>query len=109
MEVNNKWYAQYCNLCAANVLNKDGQVRFSYEELHVALNAAAEDDYSLVPQPIMELQRNIINACNKQYGEVQITNALMLTLLNIHGAYLMMTGHWKDEPKDNDEGGVEIF
>lgn len=108
-KVDNKWYAQYCNLCAANVLNKEGQVRFSYEQLHQALN----DLNGAVSEDIVALERNIINACNKQYGtqDPRTVVPLRLTLLNIHAAYLMLTGAWMEEPKDpqQDEYGFEIF
>lgn len=105
--MDNKWFAQYCNLCAANVLDREGQVRFTYEQLHTALN----DLNNQVPEPILELQRNIINACNKQFGvqDSETDMPLILTLLNIHAAYLMMTGVWKEEPKETSEYGFEIF
>lgn len=106
--LDNKWYGQYCNLCGANVLNKDGQVRFTYSELHDGLN----DLNGGVAEPIMVLYRNIINACNKQFGpqDPKVEAPLMLTLLNIHAAYLMLTGKWKEEPKGGqDEYGFEIF
>lgn len=107
--VDNRWYAQFCNLCAANVLNKEGQVRFSYEQLHQALN----DPDGAVSEDIVVLERNIINACNKQYGtqDPRTGAPLRLTLLNIHAAYLMLTGAWKMEPEQpkQDELGFEIF
>lgn len=108
--LDNKWFAQYCNLCAANVLNKDGNVRFTYNELHQALNDPGADS----AEEMADLKDKIIGACNKQFGaqDPQTTIPLMLTLLNIHAAYLMMTGAWKypdPEEGDKDEYGFEIF
>lgn len=113
--LDNKWYAQYCNLCAANVLDKNGELRFTYETLHHALDGVNNDHYGYVAESIVELQRNIINACNKQFAAnvLMDTNEgemLLLTLLNIHAAYFMISGLWKEEPKeDKDEYGFEIF
>ena len=63
---------------------------------------------------INDLHSNIVKLCNSKLGvqEDVAQPALMLTLLNIHAAYLMLSGLWKEEPVQSggtDEYGFEIF
>jgi hypothetical protein len=46
-----------------------------------------------------------------KHGEQNEFNelTLVLTLLNIHAAYLMISGLWKEEPTGTDKYGFEIF
>ena len=111
------WFAQYCNMCAANVLNKDSHVRFSFTDLSVALDNCTNGNDSLIPGPIIELLNNVVNAVNKQKGKIDLDETdehiLLLTLLNIHASYLMLTRIWRYEDgaqaEDKDEYGFEIF
>ncbi|MBO5922650.1 MAG: hypothetical protein J6Q48_09740 [Bacteroidaceae bacterium] len=65
----------------------------------------------------MELHSNIMKLCDARNGEQELKDndeyALLLTLLNIHAAYLMISGLWKEEPPTQeggtDEYGFEIF
>ena len=100
-----EWFTTYCQNAAANVLDKDGKVRFTYEQLHNALNDIHTD------VAINTLHQQIVGLCNAKYGAQSDHSALILTLLNIHAAYLMMTGAWKYEQAqpEKDEYGFEIF
>lgn len=112
-----EWFTTYCQNAAANVLNKDGKVRFTYEQLKSALDAAAEHKASEIPNDILNLHDNIVKLCDSRQGKVEVISqkdeyALLLTLCNIHAAYLMVSGLWKEEPKPEggvDEYGFEIF
>lgn len=110
-----EWFTTYCQNAAANVLNKDGKVRFSYEQLKSALDSAADHCAIKIPKDILNLDDNIQRLCNNKHG-IQPSSendeyALLLTLLNIHAAYLMVSGLWKEEPEPagTDEYGFEIF
>lgn len=113
-----EWFTTYCQNAAANVLNKDGKVRFTYTELKDSLNAASEHRAEGIVPSILKLHDNIENLCDKR-NPGQFLNmteneeyALLLTLLNIHAAYLMVSGLWKEEPvqqSGTDEFGFEIF
>lgn len=114
--ISREWFTTYCQNAAANVLNKDGAVRFSYGDLRDSLNAASEHRAEAIPNNILNLHDNIVNLCNIRNGDEKISQndeyALLLTLLNIHAAYLMLSGLWKEEPAPQpgvDEYGFEIF
>lgn len=111
-----EWFTTYCQNAAANVLDKDGAVRFSYTDLKDSLNAASEHRAEGVVPAILKLHDNIINLCDARCGmQMKGDNdeyALLLTLLNIHAAYLMVGGLWKEEPVESpthDQYGFEIF
>lgn len=112
-----EWFTTYCQNAAANVLNKDGAVRFNYIDLRDSLNAASEHRAEAIVPAILKLHDNIVNLCNIRNGDMKFVSqndeyALLLTLLNIHAAYLMLSGLWKEEPiqsSGTDEYGFEIF
>lgn len=111
-----EWFTTYCQNAAANVLDKDGQVRFSYIDLRDSLNAASEHRAEAIVPAILKLHDNIVNLCNARHEYIEPSEndeyALLLTLLNIHAAYLMISGLWKEEPPSQpgvDEYGFEIF
>lgn len=112
-----EWFTTYCQNAAANVLDRDNAIRFSYTELKDSLNAASEHRVECIVPAILKLHDNIIKLCDARNGDITLeTNdeyALLLTLLNIHAAYLMVSGLWREEPKPQeggvDEYGFEIF
>lgn len=111
-----EWFTTYCQNAAANVLDKDNQVRFSYEQLELALDGAAEHCAFKIPKDILSLDDNIQKLCNSKHGTQPSSEndnyTLLLTLCNIHAAYLMISGLWKEEPvqqPEKDEYGFEIF
>lgn len=113
-----EWFTTYCQNAAANVLDKEGKIRFSYTDLRDSLTAASEHRAECIVPAILNLHDNIIKLCNtRNSGLFEPTDnqeyALLLTLLNIHAAYLMVSGLWKEEPAKpqpkEDEYGFEIF
>ena len=112
-----EWFTTYCQNAAANVLNKDGTVRFTYEMLSGSLDAASNHRVNEIPNVVLSLHDNIIALSNTRNGKQSISEndeyALLLTLLNIHAAYLMVSGLWKEEKPVQtggvDEYGFEIF
>jgi hypothetical protein len=109
-----EWFTTYCQNVAANVLDKDKQVRFTYEQLKVSLDAV--NNHCPPVNPVLTLFANIVELCNHRNGEQKLSEndeyALLLTLLNTHAAYLMVSGLWKQEPIQSegvDEYGFEIF
>jgi hypothetical protein len=101
----------YCQNAAANVLDKDGALRFNYDVLKSSLDSVSRGGTDLVDARVMVLYRKIVDLCNMKHGEQNEFNelTLVLTLLNIHAAYLMISGLWKEEPTGTDEYGFEIF
>ena len=110
-----EWFTTYCQNAAANVLDKDGKVRFTYEQLKSSLDAITDYRWNSVNSVVMDLHEKIVQLCNNkcQHAEGARQSALLLTLLNIHAAYLMVSGLWKEEPvkpqPKEDEYGFEIF
>lgn len=111
-----EWFTTYCQNAAANVLDKEGKIRFDMSELKVSLAAATDHDSENVDTSVMALHNNIMKLCNMRNGEQNPSSneewALLLTLLNIQAAYLMISGLWKEEPiqqSGTDEYGFEIF
>lgn len=108
-----EWFTTYCQNAAANVLDKDGKVRFTYEQLMSALDGASEHKALEIPSAVLNLDDNIQKLCDNKHGSQKMTEndsyALLLTLCNIHAAYLMISGLWKDEPKIKPEGGVSEY
>lgn len=112
-----EWFTAYCQNAAANVLDRDNAVRFTYIELRDSLNAASEHRAEGVVPAILKLHDNIVNLCDSRCGKQILKDndeyALLLTLLNTHAAYLMVSGLWKEEPPTSqpkeDEYGFEIF
>ena len=115
MSFSREWFTTYCQNAAANVLDKDSKVRFSYTDLRDSLNAASEHRAEAIPNSILNLHDNIVNLCDARCGKQMKDDndndeyALLLTLLNIHAAYLMLSGLWKEEPVEKDYCGFEIF
>lgn len=112
-----EWFTTYCQNAAANVLNRDGEVRFTYTELKDSLVAASEHRAEGIVPAILKLHDNICHLCDTRHDGTKLTEndeyALLLTLLNTHAAYLMVSGLWKEEPVQQeggvDEYGFEIF
>ena len=110
-----EWFTTYCQNAAANVLDKDGEVRFTYADLKRALDGAAEHKVSEIPNGILNLDDNIQKLCNSRCGTQPSSGdndmyTLLLTLANIHAAYLMVSGMWKEEPEPKEDYcGFEIF
>jgi len=115
--ISREWFTMYCQNAAANVLDKDSNIRFSYITLKAALDAATRHCVSEIPNEVLNLDDNIQKLCNSRCGAQTSAGdsdmyALLLTLLNIHAAYLMLSGLWKEEPTPQsgvDEYGFEIF
>lgn len=111
-----EWFQMYCQNAAANVLTKDNKIRFTYEQLKAGLDAVADHSTEGISNDILNLHDNIVKLCNVRNGDVKLSQndeyTLVLTLLNIHAAYLMLSGLWKEEPiqsSGTDEYGFEIF
>lgn len=117
MSFSREWYTTYCQNAAANVLDKEGNIRFTYAQLRAALTGAANHCVSEIPNDILNLDDNIQKLCDARHGTQKMGNnegyALLLTLANIHAAYLMISGLWREEPIKSeggvDEYGFEIF
>lgn len=107
-----EWFTMYCQNAAANVLDRDGKVRFSYVQLKAALTACPDHRTNEIPAAIRELHTKICDLCNHKCGDTDMNDnvgwSLLLTLLNIHAAYLMISGLWKEEPI-KPEGGVDEY
>ena len=106
-----EWFTTYCQNAAANVLDRDGKVRFTYEQLSASLDAVSRHCVREIPDAVLKLDDNIAKLCDSKHG-AQLSNdntmyALLLTMLNIHAAYLMISGLWKEEPVQT--GGVDAY
>lgn len=88
-----EWFAQYMHLVAANVKNKEGQVRFNYRTLKDALNAIEHDCEHLIPKDVLTLFSNIVKSCPPLELSERTQNVLFLALLNCHMAYLLASNY----------------
>lgn len=108
-----EWFTTYCQNAAANVLDKDGHIRFTYAQLKAALDAASEHRAEGIAPTVLSLHDNIVTLSDKRNGDITLEKhdeyALLLTLLNIHAAYLMISGLWKEEPLKPEQGGVDEY
>lgn len=113
-----EWFTTYCQNAAANVLNKDNEMRFSCSTLKAASDALAKNSTEGISNEIFKLFDNIINLCNTKHNKLLLMEAtefeLMSVLVNMHISYAIMTGLWKDEPVPQQGGGLsecgfEIF
>lgn len=117
MSFSREWFTTYCQNAAANVLDKDGKVRFTYAQLKTSLDAASEHKAEGIVPSILNLNDNIQKLCDSKHGAQPSSSdndmyTLLLTLANIHAAYLMVSGLWKEEPVQTggvSEYGFEIF
>ena len=81
-----QWFSKYMNHVANNIVNRDGEIRFSYQQLRATLDAveAGSDD---IDEEVCKLMNNIIATLpNIDLSDRQIV-ALCLALLNCHMAY----------------------
>ena len=101
-----EWYSKYCQLAAANVLNRDRQLRFDYNRLRKARDASALHYDDCIPRDVLELFRNVYEATVNMAGPFNNTDdvaipkepndmeqgILLQVLLNIHVGYQMISG-----------------
>lgn len=97
VDLKTEWYSKYCQLAAANVLNRDKQLRFDYNKLRKARDASALHYDDCIPRDVLELFRNCYTATCQVAGNYTPNdddeqNILMQVLLNIHVGYQMITG-----------------
>lgn len=97
------WFRRYMNHVAANVVNRDGNVRFSYSELRTALDAVTSNHDEDVPQSVLQLFANIIGALPQIPIDEKQERVLFLALLNCHMAYLLATGFLLNEDDSIDD------
>lgn len=94
-----EWFAKYVTHVANNIRNKEGNVRFNYATLRRALDALEAGDEVRVPKPVLELFANIVGIMPPVELDDKTQRVLLLSLLNIHMAYLLASGYLlnKDE------------
>lgn len=91
--MNPEWFRKYMNLVASNIMDRTGKVRFNYITMRTSLNALQEGKDELVPQPVLELFRNIVGALPKIELNDRQQVTLLLALLNCHMAYGLVSGY----------------
>lgn len=98
-EMTAKWFEQYMHHVAANVVDRSGEVRFTYKQLKQALDAVEHDEEDRVPQPVLKLFSDIIGVLPPLNMNDRTEVVLFLALLNCHMAYLLASGYLlnKDE------------
>ena len=88
-----KWYATYATHVANNVLNREGQVRFTYMQLQSSLTAVKNAREQDVDPAVADLFRNIIHAMPPIDMNDKLETLLLLLLLNIQMAYGLASGY----------------
>ena len=88
-----KWFAQYMHQVSANVVDRDGQVRFTYEQLKHSLRAVENGEDSRVPEPVRRLFANIVGVLPTVELDDRTQTLLFLALLNCHMAYGLVSGY----------------
>lgn len=88
-----EWFRQYMNMVAANVMERGGAVRFDYNTLRISLDAVENNQYDNVPESVMRLFTNIIEALPHIELDDKQQVVLMLALLNCHMAWGLVSGY----------------
>lgn len=103
--MNTEWFRKYMNNVAANIANKEGNMRFSYRELRTALNALEERHEEDVPENVLQLFANIMGVLPQIPLDEKQERVLFLALLNCHMAYFLISGFLlnEDDSIDNDK------
>jgi len=91
--VDGKWFAQFATHVANNVLNREGQVRFSYMQLRGSLDAVKDAREQDVDPAVADLFRNIVKAMPEIDINDKEETLLLLLLLNIQMAYGLISGY----------------
>lgn len=80
------WFSKYMNHVANNIVNRDGEIRFSYQQLRSTLDAveAGRDD---IDEEVRKLMNNIISTLEPIDLSDRQAVILCLALLNCHMAY----------------------
>lgn len=80
------WFSKYMTHVANNIVNRDGEIRFSYKQLRRTLDVL-EHGGEDIDEEVRTLLRNIIGALPEiELSDRQI-RTLCLALLNCHMAY----------------------
>ena len=103
------WFRQYMNQVAANVVDRDGNVRFRYHDLRTALDAITTDHEESVPQNVLQLFANIMGVLPHIPLDEKQERVLFLALLNCHMAYLLTTGFLLKEDDTINDDKEELF
>lgn len=80
------WFSKYMTHVANNIVNRDGEIRFSYQQLRHTLDTI-EHGCEDIDEEVRTLLQNIIGALPEiELSDRQI-RTLCLALLNCHMAY----------------------
>lgn len=80
------WFSKYMNHVANNIVNRDGEIRFSYQQLRSTLDAV-EGGRNDIDEEVRKLMNNIIGTLEPiELSDRQVV-ILCLALLNCHMAY----------------------
>lgn len=97
--MNREWFTQYCSHVSNNVLNRDGHVRFTYNQLKSSLEAVKLARFDMVDGDVAALYDKILNVMPQVELSKRQEVTLILLLLNIHMAYSMVTDYLlKEDP-----------
>lgn len=93
------WFSQYMHQVSANVVNREGEIRFTYKQLRQSLDAITSGNEEQVPRDVLKLFSNIIGVLPTIELNDNTERLLFLALLNCHMAYHLVSGHLlnKDE------------
>ena len=92
-----KWFGQYMHQVAANVVDRDGRVRFTYKQLRTALTAVEHNQDNQVPEPVRRLFANIVGVLPTMELDDRTQTLLFLAMLNCHMAYSLVTRYLLDK------------
>ena len=102
--MDSKWFAQYMHQVAANVVDRNGKVRFTYKQLRESLDAITSGNEGRVPQDVLRLFSNIVGILPTIELNDRTERILFLALLNCHMAYSLATRYLID--KDESISGM---
>lgn len=112
--ITTEWYGKFCQLCAANALDRNGQLRTNYDTLKKARDAATLHMDDQVPGDIVELFQNIYKAtCTMTKFTPTMNdrteNVLLQVLLNLLVGYQLATGDIMFATEDGAANNNEEF
>lgn len=82
-----EWFARFMTHCVNNIINREGEIRFSYKQLRESLTAVETGHEDDANPEVVKLLQNIVGALPKIELSDRQVRVLFLALMNAHMAY----------------------
>lgn len=82
-----EWFAHFMTHAVNNILDRNGNVRFSYQQLRRSLDAVENGNDDGTDEEVRKLLQNIVGVLPPQQISDRQARVLFLALMNAHMAY----------------------